>query len=159
MMNKLWIPALAAACVFSANAFAGHDWDDDDRYEHRHGHRGKHVVMRPVYVESPVVYQAPRVVYPAPQVVYQPVYQPPQVVYRDRIVYRDVPVYEPAPRYYEQPAVQFYPGDRVVAQTVGAIAGGVIGNQFGKGNGRVAATAVGAVVGGIIGGNLPAYRY
>jgi surface antigen len=34
---------------------------------------------------------------------------------------------------------------------VGAVAGGVIGNQFGHGAGRVFATAGGAVVGGLIG--------
>ncbi len=34
---------------------------------------------------------------------------------------------------------------------VGAVAGGIIGNQVGKGSGRVVATAVGAVVGGIVG--------
>lgn len=34
---------------------------------------------------------------------------------------------------------------------VGAVAGGVIGNQFGHGAGRVLATAGGAVVGGLIG--------
>lgn len=34
---------------------------------------------------------------------------------------------------------------------VGAIAGGVIGNQFGGGSGRVAATIAGAVIGGIAG--------
>jgi surface antigen len=37
---------------------------------------------------------------------------------------------------------------------VGAIAGGVIGNQFGKGGGRVAATLAGAVVGGIVGNEI-----
>jgi surface antigen len=34
---------------------------------------------------------------------------------------------------------------------VGAVAGGVIGNQFGGGGGRAAATIVGAVVGGVVG--------
>lgn len=154
-MNKLWIPALAAATFFSANAFAGHGWDDDDRHERRHGHRTKHVVVHHVHQHAPVVYQSPRAVYLAPQLVHQP----PQVVYRERVVYREVPVpvYEPAPVYYEQPAVRYYDGNRVVAQAVGAVAGGVIGSQFGKGNGRVAATAVGAVVGGIIGDRI--YRY
>lgn len=152
-MNKLWIPALAAAGLFSANAFAGHGWDDDDRHPHHHGHRTKHVVIHHVH-ERPVVHEAPRVVYPAPQVIYQ---QPPQVVYRERVVYREVPVYEPAPRYYEEPEVRYYDGNRIVAQAVGAVAGGVIGSQFGKGGGRVAATAVGAVVGGVIGDRL--YRY
>ena len=37
---------------------------------------------------------------------------------------------------------------------VGAIAGGVIGNQFGRGGGRVAATVAGAVVGGIVGNEI-----
>jgi surface antigen len=37
---------------------------------------------------------------------------------------------------------------------VGAIAGGVIGNQFGRGGGRVAATLAGAVVGGIVGNEI-----
>ncbi len=37
---------------------------------------------------------------------------------------------------------------------VGAVAGGVIGNQFGKGSGKVAATALGAVAGGILGNEI-----
>ncbi len=37
---------------------------------------------------------------------------------------------------------------------VGAIAGGVIGNQFGKGKGKVVATALGAVIGGIVGSDI-----
>jgi surface antigen len=37
---------------------------------------------------------------------------------------------------------------------MGAIAGGIIGNQFGSGGGRVAATMVGAVVGGIVGNEI-----
>jgi len=37
---------------------------------------------------------------------------------------------------------------------VGAIAGGILGNQVGRGSGRVLATAVGAVVGGIVGSEI-----
>lgn len=37
---------------------------------------------------------------------------------------------------------------------VGALAGGVAGNQFGKGRGNVAATVGGAVIGGIIGNQI-----
>ena len=37
---------------------------------------------------------------------------------------------------------------------VGAVAGGIIGNQFGKGGGQVAATLAGAVVGGIVGNEI-----
>jgi surface antigen len=37
---------------------------------------------------------------------------------------------------------------------IGAVAGGVIGNQFGSGDGKVLATALGAVVGGIVGSEI-----
>ena len=37
---------------------------------------------------------------------------------------------------------------------IGGIAGGIIGNQVGRGNGRVAATAIGAVTGTIVGERL-----
>jgi surface antigen len=37
---------------------------------------------------------------------------------------------------------------------VGAIAGGILGNQVGKGTGRIAATAIGAVIGGIVGSEI-----
>lgn len=37
---------------------------------------------------------------------------------------------------------------------VGAVAGGLLGNQFGKGSGNVAATALGAVIGGIVGSEI-----
>ena len=37
---------------------------------------------------------------------------------------------------------------------VGAIAGGILGNQVGRGGGRIAATAIGAVIGGIVGSEI-----
>jgi len=37
---------------------------------------------------------------------------------------------------------------------IGAIAGGVVGNQFGQGDGKIVATALGAVVGGIVGSEI-----
>jgi len=37
---------------------------------------------------------------------------------------------------------------------VGAVAGGIIGNQFGSGAGRVLATAAGVVVGGLVGSGI-----
>jgi surface antigen len=37
---------------------------------------------------------------------------------------------------------------------VGAVAGGLIGNQFGRGGGKVAATLAGAIVGGIVGNEI-----
>lgn len=41
-----------------------------------------------------------------------------------------------------------------IGQATGAVAGGVLGNQFGGGSGRVAATIVGALAGGILGGSI-----
>jgi surface antigen len=47
------------------------------------------------------------------------------------------------------------PGSRQEGGTVvGAVAGGIIGNQFGSGAGRALATAAGVVVGGIIGSEI-----
>lgn len=37
---------------------------------------------------------------------------------------------------------------------IGAVAGGVLGNQVGKGDGRKAATVVGAVAGGVVGNQI-----
>jgi surface antigen len=37
---------------------------------------------------------------------------------------------------------------------IGAVTGGIIGNQFGRGSGRVASTLVGAVIGGIVGNEI-----
>lgn len=37
---------------------------------------------------------------------------------------------------------------------IGAIAGGILGNQVGKGSGRVAATVAGALIGGIVGSEI-----
>ena len=45
-------------------------------------------------------------------------------------------------------------GKRVGSTVLGAIIGGVIGNRFGKGDGRKAATAAGAIAGGAIGNNI-----
>lgn len=145
-MNKLFIPTLIATAVFSANAFAKGDWDDDhkNRGHHRH-HQVKQVIVQHVYEEPEVIYQAP------------------PVVYRDRIVYRDRPVYyEAEPRYVEpryqerQERATAYSGDssnRFIGQALGAIAGGALGSQVGRGNGRIAATAIGAVIGSAMGGN------
>ncbi|WP_020592657.1 RT0821/Lpp0805 family surface protein [Kiloniella laminariae] len=51
--------------------------------------------------------------------------------------------------------------DRGVKQTVGglggAVAGGLLGAQFGKGNGRIVAAATGAVLGGLLGSEVGRY--
>lgn len=147
-MNKYWLSALIAPVVFSANAF-GYDRDYEGRHEHRHRHRAERVVVHRAYLQPAVVYQLPA-----------------QRIYRDRVVYRDRPVYveaapayrDPPPRYpqqtYSGPA-----GDRVVGQAIGAVAGAVIGNQFGHGNGRVISTAAGAVIGSVVGGSLSGQGY
>ncbi len=41
-----------------------------------------------------------------------------------------------------------------VGQVTGAVAGGIVGSQFGGGSGQIAATALGALAGGIIGGSI-----
>lgn len=148
-MKKIWIPALCAAALCSASAFADPGgWYGPyggPRYApppHHHQHRG-------------YAYQPPVVVYQAPPVVYQ---VPPRVIYRERVAHPERPYYDyrAAPPYYERNR-GYYPqanGNRVAGQAIGAVAGGIIGNQVGSGNGRVVATALGAVIGSVVGGNL-----
>ena len=51
----------------------------------------------------------------------------------------------------EAPAAQ---GPNYAGVAIGAVAGGVLGNQVGKGHGREAATAAGAVVGALAGNHI-----
>lgn len=156
IMNKLWIPAAIASTLFSANVFADHRWDDGDHRGRHHRHRIERVMVQPMYEAPHVIYQAAPVAY-----------APPPVAYRERVVYRDRPVYyqeeprvysQPAPRYVERPAPYQYDNtNRFAGQAIGAVTGGLIGNQFGNGNGRVVSTAVGAVLGSIVGGNMAGY--
>ena len=44
--------------------------------------------------------------------------------------------------------------NRVAGTAIGAVAGGVIGNQFGKGKGKTATTIAGAVGGGVVGNKI-----
>lgn len=46
------------------------------------------------------------------------------------------------------------PSKADTGMVVGAVAGGILGNQVGGGTGKVAATALGAVVGGIVGSEI-----
>jgi uncharacterized protein YcfJ len=124
--------AFIATAILSTSAFA-HGRDRDGWHEHRHHHRHH---QRMEYVPAQVVYAQPRVIYAAPP-----------AVYRKRVVYQAAPVY------YDRPvAYTSYNSNRLAGQAIGAVAGGVIGNQFG--HGHIAPTAFGAVVGGILGGNL-----
>ena len=43
---------------------------------------------------------------------------------------------------------------KIAGTAIGAVAGGLLGNQIGKGNGRKAATAAGAVAGGFVGNRI-----
>ena len=58
---------------------------------------------------------------------------------------------------YDQPVTRYRPGDTYYHRdttgptVVGALIGGALGNQVGKGDGRKAATIAGAVIGGSIG--------
>lgn len=49
------------------------------------------------------------------------------------------------------------PNKQDSGMVLGAVAGGVIGNQFGKGKGNILATAAGAVIGGIVGSEIGRY--
>ncbi|MFC5743486.1 glycine zipper 2TM domain-containing protein [Dyella tabacisoli] len=44
--------------------------------------------------------------------------------------------------------------DGTLGTVIGAVAGGLLGNQVGRGNGRKAATVAGAVVGGVVGNQV-----
>ena len=75
----------------------------------------------------------------------------PIIEYVDEPVSRDVCWNEPVERYepnyrYERRSRD----DRAGATVLGAIIGGALGNQIGKGDGRKAATIAGAVIGGAI---------
>ena len=49
-------------------------------------------------------------------------------------------------------------GKRTVATMIGAVVGGLLGNQVGKGDGRRAATVAGAVAGGMVGNQVATER-
>lgn len=103
-----------------------HGW----RAKHHHHHRDVIVVQhRPRYVARPVYVAAP-------------------VVVERRVVYAPPVHYAPAPAYG---TVYYGPG---LATVGGAVAGAIIGNQFGHGDGRIATTVLGASVGAIVGHRL-----
>jgi uncharacterized protein YcfJ len=91
---------------------------------------------------------------------------PPTVAENVTFGYADVlrvdPVYEyvrnsqPREECYDERVVQREPrgGDPTGGTVLGAIIGGALGNQVGKGDGRKAATIAGAVIGGAVGRNV-----
>lgn len=71
-------------------------------------------------------------------------------------VYETVRYREPREECYDEPVTvrQRGGGDPTGGTVLGAIIGGVVGNQVGGGDGRKAATAAGAIIGGAIGRNV-----
>ncbi|MEZ5464373.1 MAG: glycine zipper 2TM domain-containing protein [Lysobacteraceae bacterium] len=69
--------------------------------------------------------------------------------------YETVRYSEPVQECYDQPVRRYERdgGDPTGGTVLGAIIGGALGNQIGKGDGRKAATVAGAVIGGAIGRN------
>lgn len=64
---------------------------------------------------------------------------------------------------YDQPVERYEPGytaqrNHTGATVLGAVIGGALGNQVGKGDGRKAATIAGAVIGGAVGNNTSRRR-
>ena len=163
-MKTEFIPALAILLLASGGAWARDDWSHHDNdwnngwnnQSNSHHNRGwnsghdRHQRHGDDYRYSggntTYIYQSAR-----PPVV---IYEAPRVVYRDRVIYRDVPVYQEQAYGYPQslPQRQYSNGSPLVGTAIGAIAGGALGNQFGKVNGRTASTAIGAVIGGALGG-------
>ena len=132
--KALCILLSGAALGMAAPAFADNGHRGWDRGAHGHGY-GHAVYYGPRYV-APRVIVAPPVYYPAAAY-----YSAPPVVYAPAPVYAAPPVvYGPAPVYGPNPGA-----------AVGAVAGAVIGSQFGHGGDRIATTAVGAIIGGILG--------
>ena len=103
-----------------------------------HGWRAKQ--LRQVVVVQHRPYYVPRTVYgPAPVVVEPPIYYSPRAFYAAPPAYGTV-----------------YHRGNGLATVGGAIAGAIIGNQFGYGDGRIASTVIGATVGAIVGSRLEA---
>lgn len=71
-------------------------------------------------------------------------------------VYDNIAVSRPREECYDERVVhrERRGGDPTGGTVLGAIVGGALGNQVGKGDGRKAATIAGAVVGGAIGRNI-----
>jgi uncharacterized protein YcfJ len=76
-------------------------------------------------------------------------------------IYRENVDYHPREHCWNERVYRERRGDQYdyVPIMAGAIIGGVVGNQFGKGNGRDAMTVAGALLGGAVGHNIGNDRY
>jgi uncharacterized protein YcfJ len=134
MLTKKTLSTLAVGALFAAAtpAFA-----DPPRWVPAHGHRDheRQVLVERHHFHQPVVREV---------VVRRPV-----VVQRTVVVER--PVYYGEPAYSSEPVYAASVPGPALGTIGGAIIGGALGHQIGKGDGRDAATIVGAVIGGILG--------
>lgn len=74
-------------------------------------------------------------------------------------IYETVQVSHPSQRCWEEPVYHRGSGDSAVPMITGAIIGGAVGNQFGKGHGRDAMTVAGLLLGGAIGNDIGRNSY
>ena len=179
-MNRFAVRSLAfalalAAGTASAQAYYddrgpvyddGYAGQDDGYYAEDEGYYGQ---PDDGYYGEPAAYADPRAQYGAYGSAQAPAYDTARVVSVDPIVQPTQPVTrqqcwnEPAPSYAYQDRGYSDRRDPRYAQRgqtsgggalLGAIAGGVLGNSVGDGDGRKAATVIGAVLGGTIGNNI-----
>lgn len=130
-MNKLatlpLIAVLGLATATQAVAGRGYDYDDDDRSdrweEPRRGDRYEYAEV----VSAEPIYRTVRIE------------EPRRECWDERVVYN------------ERRDDGYWMNNGTAGGLIGAIAGGVVGHQFGSGRGKKAATALGAVIGAGVG--------
>jgi uncharacterized protein YcfJ len=137
-------------------------------YSHHDAHASKNEESSTSPVVAPIV--APVAVVAPVAAVAAPVQQAPRIIYRDRPVRKPAVVVEqPKPEIYEMQTkhvcipqtVQVDVADAVqpsqhnlVGAAGGAALGGLLGHQFGGGNGKTALTLLGALGGGLAGDGI-----
>ncbi|PZO08664.1 MAG: hypothetical protein DCF27_07950 [Lysobacteraceae bacterium] len=174
-MKRFAVRSLAFALALAAGTVAAQDYYDDRGPIYDDGYAGQddgyygddsndYGQPDDGYYNQPTAYADPRGNYAGYGANQAPAYDVARVVSVDPIVQPGQPVTrqqcwnEPAPSY----AYQDRRDPRYTRRTqtsgggalLGAIAGGVLGNTVGDGDGRRAATVIGAVLGGSIGNNI-----
>ncbi|HJV52387.1 MAG TPA: glycine zipper 2TM domain-containing protein [Noviherbaspirillum sp.] len=107
----------------------------------------------PVQAQTPAPAPAPAVAQYAPPPSYQ---QPARTVHRTHVVHHTTTA-SAQPATYAPPAPAPQPPvaqNSPVGIGVGAVVGGLLGNQVGRGNGRTLATIAGAIGGGYVGNEI-----